>query len=136
MKEVSNKVITGVSGKPFKIVSRDANEEVVWKDAEKQIPELRDGYVKDILHLVMFNIDPKILTRQDTIHIHRLYDQIDKSDGDILKIEDAEWDWLKKKLQMDEVGPKVLGANCYAVEECIQKYQEENEKGKEKTEAK
>lgn len=112
-----------IKGTPFRVVKRDDKDEVVWKDREREVPETVDATVKDVLELVIFRQPQATITRQDSIHATRLYNQVwesGKRDVGRYEVEDAEWDWVKKKLEDDKVGPAIFGIQLKAVGDSLE----------------
>ena len=118
MKKVKRGELLGLSGRPFQVPARDEQDNVIWKDETRGIPEFTTATVDSILIAIILGILPQLLTRQDSIHATRLYNQIKGSANDnLVLIEDAEWDWVMSKLANDNIGPKIFGVNLYVIEE-------------------
>ena len=110
MKRLENVAIKNLRGVGLRVPLRDDAGEVLMETDSK--PRTRDATVSLLLQEFL-NLPASLLTRQDTIHGHRLYNQLwestEKGTDRILQIEDAEWDWVMKKLEDDKIGPKLLG---------------------------
>lgn len=120
--------IKTIKGTPYPIAKRNAEDEVVWKNEDKGIPEVVDATVQDIIELVIFRQPPATITRQDSIHAGRLYNQVWESGRrgkGYYEVEDAEWDWLRKKMQDDKVGPVIFGIQLTSVENCLDALEKE-----------
>ncbi len=116
MKLVNNVTLKSVDGRSFKVVDRDADGNLIWLNKAEGTVKTKDGTVVEVLKLLVLGFPAANLTRQDSIHAFRLYEQIFSNPAQ-LSIEDAEWDWVMSSLKNDNIGPKVFGVNSYCMEE-------------------
>lgn len=127
MKRIRNEPVMAYHRKSLTVVKRDGSLNVIWLDKEKRIPQEENATVARLL--VEFIVQIPTESRLDSIHGQRLYDQVwqslHKEDGnklgissilmETLEIEEAEWDWVVKKLEDDKIGPRLLGTSLDCV---------------------
>lgn len=115
MRNVSNIMVETYRGTPFRVADRDITGEVQWEDREKGVPVAHPANLRDMLDEMIMLFPREVMTNQDSIHGTRLYNQIHMAPDGVLSIEDAEWDWVLKKLEDDKVGPRIFGMNTHAI---------------------
>ncbi len=118
MKRVKLETITTIEGKPFRIPETDSDGQAIL---ENDKPKMKEASLVDLLRLFIFNLPPAQLTMQDSIEAHRLFDQIKKATDGFLPIEEAEHDWLKKKLE--DVGPKIFGISACMIKNALDNFE-------------
>lgn len=139
-KRVKEAPIHNLRGKPFKVVERDEVGDVVWEDEDASKPARVSATASLLLVDLILGFPVRIrpLTRQDTIHGNRLYDQLMasahawekdglESEERFLDIEDAEWEWVTKMLEDDKVGATLYGMNLPSVEKQLRGLEEVGE---------
>lgn len=128
MKHLANGPILNYQGRPLKAPERDEDGVFVYEgEGDERRVTTHEADVADILDLLISGIPTQIMTRQDSIHITRLWGQIhgeaSGEDNEALALEDGEWDWVMKKLEDDKVGAKVFGANIHTIEQQLKEYE-------------
>ena len=133
MKHLANGPILNYQGRPLKAPERDDDGVFIYEgEGDERRVTTHEADVADILDLLISGIPTQIMTRQDSIHITRLWGQIHKDgaeESEILNLEDGEWDWVLKKLEDDKVGAKVFGANIHTIEQQLREYEREADDG-------
>ena len=129
MKHLANGPILNYQGRPLKAPERDNDGVFIYEgEGDERRVTTHEADVADILDLLITGIPTQIMTRQDSIHITRLWGQIHKDgaeESEVLDLEDGEWDWVLKKLGDDKVGAKVFGANIHTIEQQLREYERE-----------
>lgn len=101
MKRIVLTELCRLEGQPFKIDSEVAS-------------------LTQVLKLVGYGKPRQHYTMQDAIHMSRLLDQIDIVNQDeegILKIEEAEYEWMKKTIQ--DYAAMILGADALVIRDAF-----------------
>lgn len=119
MRTVSNIMVQTYKGTPFRVAERDMTGEIQWEDKDRGVPVAHPADLRAVLDEIIMLFPREVLTNQDTIHGTRLYNQIHSASDGQLCIEDAEWEWLLKRLEDDKVGPRVFGMNAHSITEQI-----------------
>lgn len=131
MKKVKVDKVYGIRRSPLSIAAEDSLGNLVYEGDEPSYTcdkcgnaprkiKIVDATVIDVVKMLILRHPAQTLTRQDSIHGDRLWDQMEKTKTNgVLHIEDAEWDWLMKKLQDDAVGAKIFGTSIYRIEQSI-----------------
>lgn len=127
-------LIQNVKRSAFKIADRNGEDEVIWEDRDRGIAKVKEAAAKDVLMLIVTAYPQQVLTRQDSIHSNRLYDQIWESEKEVKRrglthivVEDAEWDWVVKALENDKVGPVIFGVHLKRVEDGLKELEKRGE---------
>jgi len=95
-------------------------------DTEDGETATREATTKDVIQITVFNLPRDQLTTQGTIHVARLFKQMDDSPDGVLKIEEAEYDWLRAMLDKDQVGPRIWGINLQPVIDSLKPQESED----------
>ena len=132
MKKVKNETVKSIQGKPFRIPETDGDGQAVMVEDK---PKMKDAKMVDLLRVLVFNLPLGKITMEDSIHAHRLFEQMDKASEGFIPIEDAEHDWLKKSTE--NFGPQIFGINACMVKEALDDFERLHEpKSKEIAKAK
>ena len=120
MKRIPKTKLVTITGEPFKIPS---------EKEEGKIEDCTD--LGNLLRLLVFNIPRQNLTMEDSIRGSNLVQQIKESEGkQVLEIEEAEHDWIKKKV--DAVAPMIFAINAVVIKRALDEFERAHQpKGKE-----
>ncbi len=114
MKQVKQTLIQTIEGKQLQMPDMDEmGKPVIQEDG----PKMKDANLKDLLRLLIFTMPADKITMEDSIHAHRFFNQVSAATNGTLPIEDAEHDWIKKKVA--EYGPRIFGINAVMVQEAL-----------------
>lgn len=109
MKKVMLTKLKTVSGEPFQVPTADGEKLEKCDDLRK------------LLQLLIFNLPRQSMTMEDSIRGSNLVRQMDGCKGNTLEIEEAEHDWIKKKVT--EVAPMVFGINAVVVRDALDNFE-------------
>lgn len=126
MKKVMLEPVRTIMGKPFRIPRIDSDSE------EPEI--ITTTKLVDLLKLIIFSIPRQKLTMQDSIHGTNLYNQLLEAKDGVVNIEEAEHDWIKKKVE--EFAPQFFGVNAVRIKDALDNFERKHEKAGTKVEAK
>lgn len=112
-------IINSIEGTPYKIPSYDESGSVKVKDGKV---ETVDANLADILNLLIKVFPRDQLTMDNIIHGSRLKNQL-LSASDVLTLEEAEHDWVKKVLRMDSIGPKIFGFSLVNILDALDQFE-------------
>lgn len=118
MKRVKLEAVKTIMGKKFRVPKLDEDSD------EPQTVETTD--LVKILEVVIFGIPRQKLTMQDSIHGARLYEQLKGATDGVVAIEDAEHDWIKKKVE--EFAPQFFGVNAVQIKDALENFERIHEK--------
>ena len=121
MKHVRNGPIDNYRGTNLQAPKRDEHGSELKEDNG----QTQDADVRVILDLLIERLPIATLTRQDSIHITRLWSQVHKDGAGVpeeFDIEDAEWEWLIGKFEDPRITAQIFGASSYVVERQLRDY--------------
>ncbi len=116
MKEFRNLEVNTISGKPF-MVPDESNP--------AQATPCTD--VVKMLSMLIYSLPRQQLTMKDAIEAQRVTRQFDAVKDGVLRLEEAEHDWIKEKV--DKVAPQVFGVNAVVLADFLDSFERVKTKG-------
>ena len=109
--------VIGIEGFPIKIPQMQDGAPVTGEDGNVVF---KDANLADILDVLVrgWPVREAPLTLENITHATRMKSQMlesAKNGSDVLVLEEAEHDWIKKVLRDDKIGPKIYGMNTLKV---------------------
>lgn len=124
------KKVETIFGKPFRIIDYNYTP----KSADEEPKFIEKASMADLLTLMIYGIPRDKLTTKDSIEAGRFMGQIRGIEDGVLKLEEAEHDWIKEIV--DKHGTTVFGVNTAIIMDFLDNFERLHEKkGKEKTKA-
>ena len=109
MKEFKNLEVKTISGKPFQIPDEESGKPGPCTDAVK------------LLTIIVYSLPRQQLTMKDAIEAQRIIRQFDAVKDGTLRLEDAEHDWIKAKV--DAAAPQIFGVNAVVLADFLEAFE-------------
>lgn len=121
-------------GNPVKQIPRDSKGEAIYGTMPEIVYQTRTEpmgkeALLELLKSLFLNMEAGgyKMTRQDIIYGTRMFQNITASKNGILEMDEDIHDWLKKKLQDDNIGVKIFGVNLAIIEDAVNNFEKLHE---------